>query len=162
MNGKVLWSKFLGNHTWLENTSLYSWKKGFQVLDKSLHTFALHCPNIGGNSFWWKENLKLTDPYSSPLSFIPKYRPESTPRMLISPTARLINSRMPRVKRVNAISITNIKLRGSWSGNMNWRPALGAFHEWPDKNHHLQQEWNYREDTESLWTSSFPYIKWGK
>lgn len=83
----------------LKTLILYNRKKCFQVLDKSFYTCALHCPNTGDNSFWWKENLKLTDPYSSPRSFIPRYRPESTPRMLISPTARLINSRIPTAKK---------------------------------------------------------------
>lgn len=83
----------------LEDTNPSQLTEVFQVLDKCFYTFALHSPNTGGNSLWWKENLKLTDPYSSPRSFIPKYRPESTPRMLINPTARLINSRIPRAKK---------------------------------------------------------------
>lgn len=40
---------------------------------------------------WWI----LTDPYSSPLLFIPRYNPLSTPRMLTIPTARLMNSNIP-------------------------------------------------------------------
>lgn len=37
----------------------------------------------------------LTDPYSSPLLFMARYRPLSTPLMLTSPTARLMNSKIP-------------------------------------------------------------------
>ncbi len=37
----------------------------------------------------------LTDPYRSPLLFIPRYNPLSTPRMLTIPTARLMNSNIP-------------------------------------------------------------------
>lgn len=83
----------------LEDTNPSQLIEAFHVLDKCFYIFALHSPNTSGNSLWWKENLQLTDPYSSPRSFIPKYRPESTPRMLINPTARLINSRIPRARK---------------------------------------------------------------
>lgn len=53
----------------------------------------------------------LTEPYSSPLLFMARYRPLSTPRMLTSPTARLMNSRIPAHKHIESIHLTKCLLR---------------------------------------------------
>lgn len=55
------------------------------------HLLAIrHQAGLGGGG-----TCLLTDPYSSPLLFMARYRPLSTPLMLTSPTARLMNSKMP-------------------------------------------------------------------
>lgn len=63
-----------------------------------MHYYQIFYLQNGQSLFYELHNfLKIrTDPQSSPLSFIPRQRPLSTPLILTSPTATLMNSRIPK------------------------------------------------------------------